>query len=82
MKRTYTCPHCQGVLNPGTKIVLRGERGASRALVLLCRMRPLNPFQEYPHLFRRLDVAPGLGRADAFPVASAASRSAPVSARA
>lgn len=35
MKRTYTCPHCHGVLNPGTKIVLRGQRGKSRALILL-----------------------------------------------
>jgi hypothetical protein len=35
MKRTYTCPHCHGVLNPGTKIVLRGERAGKTALILL-----------------------------------------------
>jgi hypothetical protein len=35
MKRVYTCPHCQGILNPGTKVVLRGQLGGKRALILL-----------------------------------------------
>jgi hypothetical protein len=35
MKRTFTCPHCHGVLNPGTKIVLRGERAGRAGLILL-----------------------------------------------
>jgi len=34
MKRTYTCPYCHGILNPSTKIVLRGERGVHKGLFL------------------------------------------------
>ena len=34
MKRTYSCPHCDGDLNPGTKIILRGESGKQRGLFL------------------------------------------------
>lgn len=34
MKRTYQCPHCRAVLNPGTKIVLRGQLAGRRGLFL------------------------------------------------
>lgn len=35
MKRAYHCPICQGLLNPGTKVVFVIEHGSARGLVLL-----------------------------------------------
>ncbi|MGC4117993.1 MAG: hypothetical protein QM765_26275 [Myxococcales bacterium] len=35
MARIYRCPHCDGQLNPGNRIVLRGQHKASRGLILL-----------------------------------------------
>jgi hypothetical protein len=35
MKRLYTCPHCEGVLNPNVKIILAAASGATRGLLLL-----------------------------------------------
>ena len=35
MTRTYSCPHCDGVLNPGSKIILKASYKASRGLILL-----------------------------------------------
>ena len=35
MKRTYSCPYCQGVLNPADKIVLCAELAGKRGLVML-----------------------------------------------
>lgn len=34
MTGKYRCPHCQAVLNPGTKIVLRISRGKKAGLAL------------------------------------------------
>ncbi len=34
MRRSYQCPHCKAVLNPGTKIVLRAEVDGRKALLL------------------------------------------------
>lgn len=34
MKRTYSCPHCEGVLNPSVKIVLRGQLKGLKGLFL------------------------------------------------
>ncbi len=34
MKRTYRCPRCRALLNPGTKIVLRAEWKGGRGLLL------------------------------------------------
>jgi len=34
MKRSYFCPHCEGLLNPGTKIVLRAVKGLHSGLFL------------------------------------------------
>lgn len=34
MKRTYSCPKCQAILNPGAKIVLRAEIEGHRGLFL------------------------------------------------
>jgi hypothetical protein len=34
MKRTYLCPFCHAGLNPGTKIILRGELGGQKGLFL------------------------------------------------
>lgn len=34
MKRSYQCPHCKAVLNPGTKIILRAELEDRKALLL------------------------------------------------
>jgi hypothetical protein len=34
MKRTYSCPHCQATLNPGTKVVLRAQREGTQGLFL------------------------------------------------
>lgn len=35
MARIYSCPHCDGVLNPGNRIILRGQHKASRGLILM-----------------------------------------------
>lgn len=35
MKWKYACPHCNGILNPHTKIILVARRGRRRGLVLL-----------------------------------------------
>ncbi|HEY3451288.1 MAG TPA: hypothetical protein VGK67_33325 [Myxococcales bacterium] len=35
MTRIYACPHCEGVLNPGNRIILRAQHKAARGLVLL-----------------------------------------------
>jgi hypothetical protein len=35
MRRHYSCPHCNKVLNPGTKVVLLIERNGDRELILL-----------------------------------------------
>jgi hypothetical protein len=35
MARTFTCPRCGGLLNPGTKVIFVIERGAERSLILL-----------------------------------------------
>lgn len=34
MKRAFHCPHCQGLLNPGTKIILKAVKGLSSGLFL------------------------------------------------
>jgi hypothetical protein len=34
MKRSYFCPHCKGLLNPGTKIILRAVKDLSAGLFL------------------------------------------------
>jgi hypothetical protein len=34
MKRTYSCPHCEAVLNPDIKIILRVEKGGKKGLIL------------------------------------------------
>lgn len=34
MKRTYSCPKCAAVLNPGTKIILRATLGKKKGLFL------------------------------------------------
>ncbi len=34
MKRTYRCPQCQALLNPGTKIILRADWEGGRGLLL------------------------------------------------
>jgi len=34
MKREYLCPHCDGRLSPGVKIILRAERRGRHALFL------------------------------------------------
>lgn len=34
MKRYYSCPHCDAILNPNVKIVLRAEASGHRALFL------------------------------------------------
>jgi len=34
MKRIYTCPACEAVLNPSTKIILTAAKGKTRGLVL------------------------------------------------
>ncbi|MCE5245427.1 MAG: hypothetical protein ABFD84_00220 [Candidatus Polarisedimenticolia bacterium] len=34
MKRTYHCPHCDGLLNPNVKIILKAEAAAGPGLVL------------------------------------------------
>jgi hypothetical protein len=31
----YRCPHCEAILNPGTKVILRISRGRKKALILL-----------------------------------------------
>jgi len=35
MKRSYFCPHCRGLLNPGTKVIFVIEHGSDRGLLLL-----------------------------------------------
>jgi hypothetical protein len=30
MKRAYFCPHCRGLLNPGTKVIFFGEGDLTR----------------------------------------------------
>jgi len=35
MKKTFVCPHCQGVLNPNVKILLIADTGQAKGLVLL-----------------------------------------------
>jgi hypothetical protein len=35
MTNRYYCPHCQGLLNPGTKVIFVIERGSERGLILL-----------------------------------------------
>ena len=35
MSRSYFCPHCRKLLNPGTKVVFLVESGADMELVLL-----------------------------------------------
>jgi len=35
MRRAYFCPHCRGLLNPGTKVVFVIEHGRDRGLMLL-----------------------------------------------
>jgi hypothetical protein len=35
MSRSYFCPHCRKLLNPGTKVVFLVENGADMELVLL-----------------------------------------------
>ncbi len=35
MKWKYCCPHCKGVLNPHTKIILVARRGRRQGVVLL-----------------------------------------------
>jgi hypothetical protein len=34
MKRSYHCPHCQGLLNPGTKIILKAVKDLGAGLFL------------------------------------------------
>ncbi|MEI6670344.1 MAG: hypothetical protein WCP29_19545 [Acidobacteriota bacterium] len=34
MKRDFSCPTCDGILNPNVKIILRAERAGRSALVL------------------------------------------------
>jgi hypothetical protein len=34
MKRSYHCPHCEGLLNPGTKIILRAVKDLTAGLFL------------------------------------------------
>ena len=35
MGRSYFCPHCRRMLNPGTKVIFLVENGTERELVLL-----------------------------------------------
>jgi hypothetical protein len=35
MTNRYYCPHCSGLLNPGTKVIFVIERGQDRGLILL-----------------------------------------------
>ena len=35
MARTFTCPRCGGLLNPGTKVIFVIQQGSDRSLVLL-----------------------------------------------
>jgi hypothetical protein len=35
MSRSYLCPQCNGLLNPGTKVIFVIEQGGDRGLVLL-----------------------------------------------
>jgi hypothetical protein len=35
MKLSYFCPHCRGLLNPGTKVIFVIEHGSDRGLLLL-----------------------------------------------
>lgn len=35
MQRKYFCPHCRGLLNPGTKVIFVIEHGGDRGLLLL-----------------------------------------------
>jgi hypothetical protein len=35
MQRSYYCPHCRGLLNPGTKVIFVIEHGSDRGLLLL-----------------------------------------------
>ena len=35
MRRAYFCPHCRGLLNPGTKVIFVIEHGRDRGLMLL-----------------------------------------------
>ena len=34
MKRIYSCPHCEAILNPDAKIILRVEKKGKRGLIL------------------------------------------------
>lgn len=34
MKRSYFCPHCEGLLNPGTKIILKTVKDLGAGLLL------------------------------------------------
>jgi predicted RNA-binding Zn-ribbon protein involved in translation (DUF1610 family) len=34
MKRCFHCPHCEGLLNPGTKIIIRAARDLNTSLFL------------------------------------------------
>ncbi len=35
MRPSYFCPHCSGLLNPGTKVIFVIENGPNRGLLLL-----------------------------------------------
>jgi hypothetical protein len=35
MRPSYYCPHCRGLLNPGTKVIFVIEHGDNRGLLLL-----------------------------------------------
>ena len=35
MRPSYYCPHCEGLLNPGTKVIFVIENGSNRGLILL-----------------------------------------------
>jgi len=35
MARSYYCPHCRKMLNPGTKVIFLVENGSDREMVLL-----------------------------------------------